>query len=152
MSNQKSTPLLLTTPVSHSTGVFGAVLPSGGNWTANLQDMRLCMNITSRGNSRKEVFEFRSVNDTYTRYVLELADASFTYTYTDECWPIMQCLAHHKQTSWALPMLCPLLSLLCKEPGQFQQLVANSQVPKKGVNTALTTSSHQQVTAAMNAV
>ena len=42
---------------------------SSSGWTGALQDMRLAMNITSKGNSRKDIFELHSANDTFTRYV-----------------------------------------------------------------------------------
>ncbi|KAL0035592.1 hypothetical protein WJX79_001005 [Trebouxia sp. C0005] len=48
-------------------GAFGALLPPDGNWTLALQDMRLSVNVTSRGNSRKDVFALQSVNSTFTR-------------------------------------------------------------------------------------
>ena len=50
-------------------GAFGALLPPDGNWTLALQDMRLSMNVTSRGNSRKDIFALQSANSTFTRYV-----------------------------------------------------------------------------------
>ena len=49
------------------TGAFGAVLPVNPDWVAVLQDMRLCMNSTSRGNSRKDVLELRSADSTFVR-------------------------------------------------------------------------------------
>ena len=49
------------------TGAFGAVVPVNPDWAAVLQDMRLCMNKTSRGNSRKDVLELRSANSTFVR-------------------------------------------------------------------------------------
>ncbi|KAL0050856.1 hypothetical protein WJX82_008565 [Trebouxia sp. C0006] len=48
-------------------GAFGALLPPDGNWTLALQDMRLSMNVTSGGNSRKDIFALQSVNSTFTR-------------------------------------------------------------------------------------
>ena len=55
--------------VSGYAGAFGALLPPDGNWTLALQDMRLSMNVTSRGNSRKDIFALQSVNSTFTRCV-----------------------------------------------------------------------------------
>ncbi len=60
---------LKTNTVSSCAGAFGAVLPPDGNWTLALQDMRLSMNVTSGGNSRKDVFALQSVNSTFTRCV-----------------------------------------------------------------------------------
>ncbi|DBB01600.1 hypothetical protein WJX77_001477 [Trebouxia sp. C0004] len=48
-------------------GAFGALLPPDGNWTLTLQDMRLSMNVTSRGNSRKDIFALQSMNSTFIR-------------------------------------------------------------------------------------
>ena len=53
--------------VSSCAGAFGALLPPDGNWTLALQDMRLSMNVTSGGNSRKDAFALQSVNSTFTR-------------------------------------------------------------------------------------
>lgn len=49
------------------TGAFGAVIPVDADWAAVLKDTRLCMNVTSRGNSRKDMLELRSANSTFVR-------------------------------------------------------------------------------------
>jgi len=55
--------------LSSCAGAVGALLPPDGNWTLALQDMRLSMNVTSGGNSRKDIFALQSINSTFTRCV-----------------------------------------------------------------------------------